>query len=155
MLGCADVAAIFADDGTLQAMLDFEAALAAAEAGLGVIPPVAAAVIAAECRVDRLELAGFADDAARAGNLAIPLVKRLTARVAAQDREFVQYRGGRRFHRRLARISQRGKVTGLLAADMRPGRAPTRAADEPVLLGRGAADPPAAALRRHWRGLRR
>jgi hypothetical protein len=29
LLGCADVAAIFADDGTLQAMLDFESALAA------------------------------------------------------------------------------------------------------------------------------
>ena len=91
LLGCTDVAAIFADDGTLQAMLDFEAALAAAEAGLGVIPPTAAAAIAAECRVDRLDLAGFADDAARAGNLAIPLVKRLTARVAEQDREAARF----------------------------------------------------------------
>jgi 3-carboxy-cis,cis-muconate cycloisomerase len=72
-------------------MLDFEAALAAAEAKLGVIPETAAAAIAAECRVDRLDLAGFADDAARAGNLAIPLVKRLTASVAARDREAARF----------------------------------------------------------------
>ena len=91
LLGCADVAAIFADDGRLQAMLDFEAALAAAEAKLGVIPADAAAAIAAECRVDRLDLAGFADDAAQAGNLAIPLVKRLTARVAARDQAAARF----------------------------------------------------------------
>jgi 3-carboxy-cis,cis-muconate cycloisomerase len=91
LLGCPDVAAIFADDGRLQAMLDFEAALAAAEAGLGVIPAEAAATIAAHCRVDQLDLEGFADEAARAGNLAIPLVKRLTARVAATDREAARF----------------------------------------------------------------
>ena len=91
LLGSADVAAIFADDARLQAMLDFEAALAAAEAECGVIPAPAAGAIAAACRLDALDLAGFAAAAAAAGNLAIPLVKRLTAAVAARDREAARF----------------------------------------------------------------
>ncbi|MEJ0069592.1 MAG: 3-carboxy-cis,cis-muconate cycloisomerase [Pseudomonadota bacterium] len=91
LLGSPDVADIFGDAGRLQAMLDFEAALAAAEATCGVIPTDAATAIAAQCRVDRLDLDGFAEAAALAGNLAIPLVKRLTARVAAADRDAARF----------------------------------------------------------------
>ena len=42
----AEVARVFADPAMLAAMLEFEAALAAAEAGLGIIPTASAEVIA-------------------------------------------------------------------------------------------------------------
>nr|WP_294863627.1 3-carboxy-cis,cis-muconate cycloisomerase [uncultured Pseudogulbenkiania sp.] len=77
--------AAFSDAATVQGMLDFEAALARAEAAVGVIPPAAVPAIEAACRAERLDLDGIAADAARAGNLAIPLVKHLTARVKADD----------------------------------------------------------------------
>jgi 3-carboxy-cis,cis-muconate cycloisomerase len=72
-------------------MLDVEAALAAAEAEVGVIPAAAAPAIAAHCRAEFIDLDGFAEAAAGAGNLLIPLVKRLTARVAAHDADAARY----------------------------------------------------------------
>jgi 3-carboxy-cis,cis-muconate cycloisomerase len=59
----------------LRAMLDAEAALAAAEAAEGVIPPEAAAAIAAA----QPDLSGIAVDARDAGNPVVPLVKALRA----------------------------------------------------------------------------
>jgi 3-carboxy-cis,cis-muconate cycloisomerase len=69
----------------VQRMLDVEAALARAEAAVGVIPAEAAAPIAAACRVERFDLAEIAAAAPAAGNLLIPLVKALTAEVKAAD----------------------------------------------------------------------
>jgi len=91
LLGSSEVATLFADDARLQAMLDFEAALAAAEAECGIIPAAAATAIAGVCRVARLDHTGFAGAAAQAGNLAIPLVKRLTEAVAAVDRDAARF----------------------------------------------------------------
>jgi 3-carboxy-cis,cis-muconate cycloisomerase len=79
------MAAVFSDAARLQAMLDFEAALAKAEASVGLIPSTAAAAIARACRADRLDIAGLARATAEAGNPAIPMVKQLTALVAEQD----------------------------------------------------------------------
>ena len=67
----------------LQAMLDFEAALARAEAAAGVIPSSAAPAIAAKCRAELFDLEKLRDAAALAGNLAIPLVQQLRDLVAA------------------------------------------------------------------------
>ena len=91
LLGSSEVATLFADDARLQAMLDFEAALAAAEAECGIIPAAAATAIADVCRVERLDHTGFAGAAAKVGNLAIPLVKRLTDAVAAVDRDAARF----------------------------------------------------------------
>jgi len=44
--------AVFCDHGRVQAMLDFEAALARAQASTGLIPSSAVAPIAAACRAD-------------------------------------------------------------------------------------------------------
>ena len=75
------------DDATfLQHMLDFEAALARAEAATGVIPPAAASMIAGACKADSFDLAMLSNAATRSGNLAIPFVKSLTASVAAIDK---------------------------------------------------------------------
>ncbi len=75
------------DTAYLQSMLDFESALARAEATVGVIPAAAVAPITAACKADRFDFAALAQAASRAGNLAIPLVKALTARVTTVDAE--------------------------------------------------------------------
>ncbi len=76
---------LFADGTRVQRMLDFEAALARAEAATGVIPATAAASIARCCRADDYDLAALRAAARNAGNLAIPLVAALTAQVARVD----------------------------------------------------------------------
>lgn len=89
--GAADVAAIYSDTATVQRMLDVEAALARAEAECGVIPHEAAAPIADACRASNLDLAQLAHDAPAGGNLAIPLVRQLTAAVAKADAQAARY----------------------------------------------------------------
>ncbi|MGN6285221.1 MAG: 3-carboxy-cis,cis-muconate cycloisomerase [Afipia sp.] len=79
------------DAAQLQRMLDFESALARAEAAIGVIPRTAIPAIAAACQAERFDMARLAEDAVRAGNLAIPLVKALTAEVARSDAEAARY----------------------------------------------------------------
>ena len=91
LFGSPAVAAIFSDHGRLQGMLDFEAALATAEARLGVIPAAAAPPISAKCRAELFDPTALAEATARAGNPAIPLVKRLTALVAVDAPEAARF----------------------------------------------------------------
>jgi 3-carboxy-cis,cis-muconate cycloisomerase len=77
--------AVFSDRGRLQGMLDFEAALARAEAAAGVIPEGAAAAIATHCRSDLFDTEALARAGALAGNSAIPVVHELTALVGRTD----------------------------------------------------------------------
>lgn len=77
---------VFGPRALVQAMLDVEAALARAEAAEGIFPMAAAQVIASHCTVEAFDLDVIAAEGARAGSLAIPLVKRLTTRVEADDR---------------------------------------------------------------------
>ena len=79
--------AIFCDAGRVQGMLDFEAALARAEARVGLIPPEAVAPIAAACQAELYDFAALAQAIATAGNSAIPLVKALGKRIAAASPE--------------------------------------------------------------------
>ena len=82
---------IFSDRGRLQGMLDFEAALARAEARLGVIPKAAAPPIEAQCQEKLFDIDALAPAAALAGNTAIPMVKALTALVGKKDKEAAGY----------------------------------------------------------------
>ncbi len=82
---------IFADRGRLQGMLDFEAALARAEARLGVIPKSAAPAIAAQCRAELFDIEALAHASASAGNAAIPVVKALTALVGKKNKRAAGY----------------------------------------------------------------
>jgi 3-carboxy-cis,cis-muconate cycloisomerase len=91
MLSSAAMRAACDDRVMLQHMLDFEAALARAEAATGVIPASAAEPIAKACKAGGFDLAGLAEAATRSGNLAIPLVKALTAKVAQSDAEAARY----------------------------------------------------------------
>jgi 3-carboxy-cis,cis-muconate cycloisomerase len=77
-----EMAAVLDDRARLQAMLDFEAGLARAEARLGLIPAEAEAPIGAACRAERFDLDALGAATALAGNPAIPLVKALTLAVA-------------------------------------------------------------------------
>jgi 3-carboxy-cis,cis-muconate cycloisomerase len=79
------------DATTVQHMLDFEAALARAEVAAGVIPASAAGAIGNACKTESFDIAALAEAAARSGNLAIPLVKALTANVAKADAEAARY----------------------------------------------------------------
>jgi len=84
-LASAAMAEVFADSAIVASMLAFEAALAAAEAAEGVIPQSAVAPIVAATRAGIGDIDSLVDEARRAGSLAIPLVKRLTAAVADRD----------------------------------------------------------------------
>src|SRR6202163_3688908 len=91
MLSSAAMRAVCDDAAYLQHMLDFEAALARAEAATGVIPAPAAAPIANACTASSFDLADLAEAATRSGNLAIPMVKALTAGVAKADADAARY----------------------------------------------------------------
>jgi 3-carboxy-cis,cis-muconate cycloisomerase len=91
MLSSPAMRAVCDDAAYLQRMLDFEAALARAEAAVGVIPDGAAGAIAKACIAETFDLTELAEAATRSGNLAIPLVKALTADVAKADAEAARY----------------------------------------------------------------
>lgn len=82
---------VFSDHVTLQRMLDFEAALARAEAQVGVIPATAVQAIVSRCDAGLLDVAQLATAATASGNLAIPLVKQLTRLVAQIDAEAAKF----------------------------------------------------------------
>ena len=82
---------IFSDHGRIQAMLDFEAALARAEARAGVVSAATGAAIGAQCKAELFDVDALAAAAAQAGNPAIPLVRALTALVAARDADAARY----------------------------------------------------------------
>jgi 3-carboxy-cis,cis-muconate cycloisomerase len=82
---------IVSDPARLQRMLRAEAALAAAEASLGVIPAQAARPIANACQAKYYDIGALGMAAVSAGNLAIPLIRALTAEVAKHDAEAARY----------------------------------------------------------------
>src|SRR6266481_638224 len=91
MLSSTAMRAVCDDAACLQNMLDFEAALARAEANIGVIPERAADAIAGACKAESFDLGALAEAATRSGNLAIPLVRALTANVAKADPDAARY----------------------------------------------------------------
>jgi 3-carboxy-cis,cis-muconate cycloisomerase len=85
------MAAIFSAHSQVQSLLDFEAALARAEAEVGVIPVGAAETIVSHCHADRFDFDALAQGAALSGNLAIPLLKALTEQVAREAPEAARW----------------------------------------------------------------
>jgi 3-carboxy-cis,cis-muconate cycloisomerase len=86
-----EVEDVFSSRACLQSMLDFEAALARAEARAGIIPSPAAVGIAAKCQAELFDLEAVAWSAKLSGNLAIPLVKALTTLVGRSDPDAARY----------------------------------------------------------------
>jgi 3-carboxy-cis,cis-muconate cycloisomerase len=91
LFGDAEVADHLSDRARLQAMLDVEVALAEAEAALGIVPAAAVEAIRAAARADRYDHGAIEVEAARDGNLAIPLVRHLTRAVEAIDPTAARY----------------------------------------------------------------
>lgn len=82
---------IFSESQSVQAMLDVEAALTRVLAAQKIIPSDAVAAIEACCKAEKINIPKLIDDAAAAGNLAIPLVKQLTHCVAQQNADAARY----------------------------------------------------------------
>ena len=82
---------VFCDHGRVQAMLDFEAALARAQARVGLLPLSAVAPIEAACRAEHYDFEALGQAIASAGNSAIPLVKALGKQIASITPEAERY----------------------------------------------------------------
>ncbi|WP_230018837.1 3-carboxy-cis,cis-muconate cycloisomerase [Pseudomonas savastanoi] len=82
---------IFSDEGRVQGMLDFEAALARAQARVGLIPPEVVADIELSCDARLFDFDALAMAIGSAGNSAIPLVKALGKQIAARSAEAERY----------------------------------------------------------------
>ncbi len=91
LFGAAAMDEVFADNVRLQCMLDFEAALASAQARCDVIPPATARAIASKCKVELLDAGALANATVLSLNPAIPLVKQLTALIAKDDAEAARF----------------------------------------------------------------
>jgi 3-carboxy-cis,cis-muconate cycloisomerase len=81
----------FSDEAWLQAMLDVERALAAAEARVGLIPEEAARAIGEACRAERFEAAAIGDAARAPGNPVEPLVRALREEVGGDAAAHVHH----------------------------------------------------------------
>ncbi len=81
----------FGERSFVQAMLDFEAALAHASASVGLIPADAAPAIAGLCKAELLDIDAITSESGAAGSLAIPLVKKLTENVALFNKDAARY----------------------------------------------------------------
>src|SRR5262245_2342717 len=90
-IASAPMRAILDDRARLQRMLDFEVALARAEAAVGVIPALATDQIAAAARTERYDVKTLAEAAVIAGNIAEPLIAALAAEVAKTDAAAAAY----------------------------------------------------------------
>jgi 3-carboxy-cis,cis-muconate cycloisomerase len=75
------LAELFSDKPVLQALLDFEVALARAQGRLGIVPQTAVDAIEAASKADLFESSTLCRDMLRAGTPGIPLVRALTERV--------------------------------------------------------------------------
>jgi 3-carboxy-cis,cis-muconate cycloisomerase len=91
LFSSAAMRAVTSDEARLQRMLDVEAALARAEAALGVIPKGAAEPIAKACHANHFDIRALGEASVAAGNLAIPVVKALTAEVKKSNAEAAGY----------------------------------------------------------------
>jgi 3-carboxy-cis,cis-muconate cycloisomerase len=85
MLSSAAMRGVLDDRARLQRMLDFEVALARAEAAVGIVPALVVDPIANAARAEQYDLASLAQAAVVAGNIVIPLIEALTTQVGKSD----------------------------------------------------------------------
>jgi 3-carboxy-cis,cis-muconate cycloisomerase len=91
MFSTPEMAAIFSNEAHIQAMLDFEAALARAEARAGIIPDDAARAITAACRVELYDVPALFRRGPLAGAHSIPLVAALNERAGSEAARYVHW----------------------------------------------------------------
>jgi 3-carboxy-cis,cis-muconate cycloisomerase len=83
--------AIMSDQARLQRMLDFENALARAEAAVGVISATGAGIIGEACNADHYDISALVEASAPSGNIAVAVVDALTQAVAGRDRKMANF----------------------------------------------------------------
>jgi 3-carboxy-cis,cis-muconate cycloisomerase len=83
--------ALFTDEATICYMLQFESALAQAQAKHGMIPEDCAAVISENCLIENIDIQLLISQVGLGGNTCIPLVKQLTGVVKKQHSEASGY----------------------------------------------------------------
>jgi 3-carboxy-cis,cis-muconate cycloisomerase len=173
LIGCLTttdaLAALFSDDSVLQAMLDFEAALARAESRCGLISKDAADAITGACEASRYDPKALAVEMRRQAAMAIPVVKALTENVRQASplaARFVHWGATTQDVTDTALVILLGRARAMLAADherlLRTLRRISEEHARTVMLGRTIlqAAPPVtfglkaagwyAALRRDW-----
>lgn len=94
VLSSSEVQEALSERNFLAAMLRFEAALARAQASVGLIPESAAQSIIGTCKVELFDVPKIVRESLRAGNIAVPLVKSLRETVGLFNKEaaaFVNY----------------------------------------------------------------
>lgn len=91
VLAAGPVAAEVRDEAWLRALLDVEAALAAAQADVGLLPREHADRIAEVCAADDFDAAAIGAKAVGVGNPAAPLVREITARTGGEAGRWVHF----------------------------------------------------------------
>jgi adenylosuccinate lyase len=86
-----EVSALFTDEGRTQSWLEILAALAQAQADVGLVPAAAAQAIRDHADVSRLDLALIADETRASGHSTIGLIRALRAVLPEYAREWVYY----------------------------------------------------------------
>src|SRR5260370_39432651 len=86
-----EASALFSDEGRIQAWLRILAALAQAQADVGLIPPAAAAAIWAHADVSRLDLDLIAEQTRATGHSTMGLIRALRETLPEHAREWVYY----------------------------------------------------------------
>lgn len=86
-----ELRAIFGEEARVQKWLDFEAALAAAQAEMGIIPAEAAAEIAAKASVSNIDIPTMSAEIRRIKHSLVPALKQLQAACGEGRGEWVHY----------------------------------------------------------------
>ncbi|WP_295856932.1 adenylosuccinate lyase [uncultured Xylophilus sp.] len=89
--GTEELRTIFGEENRIQKWLDFEAALAEAQAELGIIPAAAAAEIAAQSKVANIDIATMSAEIRRIKHSLVPTLKQLQAACSKENGEWVHY----------------------------------------------------------------
>ncbi|MCZ2495183.1 adenylosuccinate lyase [Xylophilus sp. Kf1] len=89
--GTDELRAIFDEQNRVQKWLDFEAALASAQAELGIIPAAAATEIAEKAQVGNIDIARMSAEIRRIKHSLVPALKQLQAACSKENGEWVHY----------------------------------------------------------------
>jgi adenylosuccinate lyase len=89
--GTDELRAVFSDENRVQKWYDYEAALARAQAELGIIPAAAAAEIAAKANVANVDLEAIAAEVRRIKHPLVPALRALQAKCAGDHGEYLHF----------------------------------------------------------------
>lgn len=89
--GTDELRTIFGEEMRIQKWLDFEAALAAAQAELGIIPKAAADDIAAHAKIENIDIAAMSAEIRRIKHSLVPALRQLQAACSKENGEWVHY----------------------------------------------------------------